>query len=102
MFKKLIVNHLRGKVLPPNAVIEVYRNGFILRDHLKVQNGDTLWLSEVKRGLHGGSMKENSIAPELSAIDETVMDLVMPSTEKGDGIDLQERIRSLFVSLAEN
>ena len=56
MFNNRVVEHLKGKEIPPNAEIEIKRNGFILRDHGEVQHGDTLCVSEVCHGLLGGSI----------------------------------------------
>ena len=51
--------------MPPDADIGIYRNGLILRDHDKVQHGDTLWITYIRHRLNGG-MKRNGIAPEKS------------------------------------
>ena len=64
MFNNRIVKQLRGKEIPPDAEIEIHWNGSILRDHRKVQNGDTLWVSVVRQGLPGGSSKK--IVPSQS------------------------------------
>ena len=52
--KKHIIDHLKGKEIPPNAAIEIRKNGFVLRDYHEVKHGDTLWISEVRHGLQGG------------------------------------------------
>ena len=71
-FGKLIADLLCGTYLPSNAVIEVYRNGYVLRDLQKVQQGDTLLLSVLRHGLCGGS---SSVHPDNTQ-NETVTDLI--------------------------
>ena len=64
-FYEHIAQHLYRRVLPANVDIQIRCNGYTLRDHREVQNGDTLYLSTVKQGLQGGSSTKVQQEPSV-------------------------------------
>ena len=50
-----ISQHILGRDIPTDAVIQIRHNGHVLREHSKVRCSDTLYLKAMMQGLHGGS-----------------------------------------------